>query len=244
MQKKIKYRMNIRSMSLSVFFILIMFLFTCSSQQIQNLSVDEFEKQLIATKGEQLIDVRTSQEFEKYRIQSAKNMDFRNPDFRREIEKLDKTKPVLVYCLSGVRSKSAANVFKDAGFKNIYELDGGINAWSKAGKPINQDLSGKGELSSKDYKRIISAEGYVLVDYYAPWCGPCRKMLPIVNDLSQSYPDKFKLLTIDFDQNRLLAKEQKITSVPYLAVYKDGKKIWKKNGEASKEELMKVLNLK
>jgi thioredoxin len=219
-------------------------IFSCSSQQIQNLNVDEFEKQLIATKGELLIDVRTPQEFAKYRIQSAKNMDFNKPDFRREIEKLDKTKPVLVYCLSGARSKSAASVFKEAGFKNIYELNGGINAWSKAGKPIDQDLSGKGELSSKDYERIISNEGYVLVDFYAPWCGPCRKMLPMVEDLAKTNPEKFKLLTVDFDQNRLLAKEQNITNVPYLAVYKDGKNIWDKNGEASMEELMKILNLK
>jgi len=218
-------------------------IFSCSSQQIQNMNVEEFEKQLIVTKGEQLIDVRTPQEFEKYRIRSAKNLDVRNPNFRREIEKLDKNKSVLVYCLSGARSKSAANVFKEAGFKNIYELDGGINSWSKAGKPIDQDLSGKGELSSKDYERIISAEGYVLVDFYAPWCGPCRKMLPIVEDLAKTNSGKFKLLTVDFDQNRLLAKEQNITSVPYLAVYKDGKKIWDRNSEASKEELMKILNL-
>ena len=218
-------------------------IFPCSSQQIQNMNVEEFEKQLIVTKGEQLIDVRTPQEFEKYRIRSAKNLDVRNPNFRREIEKLDKNKSVLVYCLSGARSKSAANVFKEAGFKNIYELDGGINSWSKAGKPIDQDLSGKGELSSKDYERIISAEGYVLVDFYAPWCGPCRKMLPIVEDLAKTNSGKFKLLTVDFDQNRLLAKEQNITSVPYLAVYKDGKKIWDRNSEASKEELMKILNL-
>ena len=235
--------MSIKRISFSVFLIPIMFLSTCSSQQIQYLKVEEFEKQLIATKGEQLIDVRTPQEFEKYRIRSAKNIDFRNSGFRKEIEKLDKNKPVLVYCLSGNRSKSAANVLKEAGFKNIYELDGGINSWSKAGKPIDQDLSGKGELSSKDYETIISAEGYVLVDFYAPWCGPCRKMLPMVEDLAKTNSGKFKLLTVDFDQNRLLAKEQKITSVPYLAVYKDGKKIWDRNGEATSEELREVLNL-
>ena len=235
--------MSIKKITISVSFIFV-FLFTCSSQQIQNLSVEAFEKQLIATKGEQLIDVRTPQEFEKYRIASAKNIDLRNPGFRREIEKLDKTKPVLVYCLSGARSKSAANIFKEAGFKSIYELDGGVNAWSKAGKPIVQDLSGKGELSSKDFASMTSAKGYVLVDFFAPWCAPCRKMLPIVEDLAKNNSDKFKLLTVDFDQNRLLAKEQNVASVPYLAVYKDGKKIWSKNGEASKEELMKVLNIR
>ncbi len=211
--------------------------------QIQSVGVDEFEKRLITTKGEQLIDVRTPQEFEKYRIQSARNINFKDTNFRKEIGKLDKNKPVLIYCLSGARSKAALKAFQDAGFKTVYDLSGGINAWSKAGKSIDQDLSGKGEFSTKDYDSITSAKGYVLVDFYAPWCGPCRKMLPMVEDLSKSYPDKFRLLTVDFDQNRLLAKERKISNVPYLIVFKDGKKIWEKNGEASKEELMKILKI-
>ena len=137
-----------------------LFLSCCSFGQNQILGVSEFEEQLLMTKGEQLIDVRTPQEFEKYRIKSAKNINSGSPDFRKEIEKLDKTKPVLIYCLSGVRSKSALDVFKAAGFKTVYDLDGGINAWSKAGKPIDQDLSGKGELSSKDYKTVIATKGY------------------------------------------------------------------------------------
>ena len=222
----------------------ILNIFACSSQKVQNLDADAFEKQLIATKGEQLIDVRTKQEFEKYRIRSAKNLIYGSSDFGKEIEKLDKTKPVLVYCLSGARSLSAGEMLIKAGFKTVYNLSGGINSWSKAGKQIDQDLSGKGELSSKDFTNFISSEGYVLVDFYAPWCAPCRKMLPVVEDLAKTFSSKFKLLTVDFDQNRLLAKEQKILSVPYLAVYKDGKKIWDKNGEASKDELMKILNLK
>jgi len=217
---------------------------TCSLGQVRSVNVDEFEKQLIATKAEQLIDVRTPQEFEKYRIVSAKNINVNSSDFRSQIAKLDKTKPVLVYCLSGNRSKSALAILRDAGFKTVYELDGGINSWSRAGKPIDQDLSGKGELSSNNYATIISSKGYVLVDFYAPWCAPCRKMLPVVEELAKTYPDKFRLLTVDFDQNRLLAKELKISSVPYLAVFKDGKKIWDKNGETTKDELLKILNLK
>jgi len=222
----------------------ISLLFALSScGQNRTINVDEFEEQLIVTKGEQLIDVRTEQEFEKYRIKSAKNIDFRSLNFRKEIENLDKNKPVLIYCLSGMRSRNALVVFQEAGFKNVYNLDGGINAWTKAGKPIDQDLSGKGELPSKEYETIISSKGYVLVDFYAPWCAPCKKMLPIVEVLAKNYSDKFKLLTIDFDQNRLLAKEQNITSVPCLIVFKDGKQIWSKNSEASREEIMKVLEL-
>jgi len=227
-----------------IFAVSLSFFFSCVSQPVQTVNVDEFEKQLIATKGEQLIDVRTPQEFEKYRIKSAKNIDFKSPDFKKEIEKLDKTKPVLIYCLSGVRSKAAAEICKELGFKTVYDLGGGINAWSKAGNPIDQDLSGKGELSSSDYLAIISTSGYVLVDFYAPWCAPCRRMLPMVEDLARTHPDNFKLLTVDFDQNRLLAKEQKITSVPYLIVFKDGEKIWERNSDATKEELMEILELK
>ena len=231
-------------MSKTIFTAAFLLLAFCSFGQIQVISVDEFEKQLIATKAEQLIDVRSAAEFGKYRIASAKNINFKSPDFRSEIEKFDKTKPVLVYCLSGARSKSALAVFQEAGFKIVYDLEGGLNAWSKAGKAIDQDLSGKGELPMKDYENTILSKGYVLVDFYAPWCGPCRKMLPMVEELAKNHPNKFKLLTVDFDQNRLLAKEKDVTSVPYLVIFKNGKKIWDKNGEASKEELMKILNLK
>ena len=212
-----------RIITLILFTVSLSYFFSCVSQPVQTVSVDEFEK---------------------YRIKSAKNIDFKSPDFKKEVEKLDKTKPLLIYCLSGVRSKAAAEVCIELGFKTVYDLGGGINAWSKARKPIDQDLSGKGELSSSDYHAIISVSGYVLVDFYAPWCAPCRRMLPMVEDLAKTHPDDFKLLTVDFDQNRLLAKEQKITGVPYLIVFKDGKKIWERNSDATKEELMEILELK
>ncbi|MDR0437533.1 MAG: rhodanese-like domain-containing protein [Bacteroidales bacterium] len=111
-------------------------LFFCVFSQIQTISVDEFEKQLINSKGEQLIDVRTPQEFERFRIPGAKNINFRSPTFRKEIEKLDKNKPVLIYCLAGPRSKSAMEICRELGFKTVYELNGGINAWSRAGKAV------------------------------------------------------------------------------------------------------------
>jgi rhodanese-related sulfurtransferase len=211
------------------------------SAQIQTVSVEEFEKQLFSTEGEQLIDVRTPQEFAKYHMQSAKNIDYKSPDFKKEIEKLDKTKPVLVYCLSGARSKASLDVFRETGFKTVYALDGGINEWSKLGKPIVEDLSGKGELPPKEFDAIVSGKGYVLVDFYAPWCAPCLKMLPMVEELEKTYKGRFKLLTVDFDQNRLLSKEKSILAVPYLMIFKDGKKIWEKQGEATREELMKTL---
>jgi len=215
----------------------------CGGKKIQTIDVEEFEQHLYATKAEQLIDVRTPQEFEKYHIQSAKNIDVKSPDFKKEIEKMDKTKPVLIYCLSGGRSKTALDLFREAGFTTVYELNGGINAWSKLGKPLIEDLSGKGELSVQEYDTAVSENGYVLVDFYAPWCAPCRKMLPMVEELAKTYNNHFKLLTIDFDQNRLLSKEKGISAVPCLMIFKNGEKIWEKQGEATKEELLKILEI-
>ena len=131
--------MNIKKLLVSVLLAAIVSrvrFFICSSKQIQCLSVDEFEHQLIATKFEQLIDVCKQKEFGKCHIPGAKNIDFRSSDFRREIGKLDKTKPILLYCLSGVRSKLTASICKKAGFVSIYELDRGFRAWIEADKPV------------------------------------------------------------------------------------------------------------
>ena len=120
----------------------MLFNFSRSSAIPQTLGVKEFEKQLIATKCEQIIDIRTPQEFERSHIPGAKNINVNSSDFRNAIEKLDKTKPVLIYCQSGGRCKSALAALREAGFKNSHELSGGINAWTSAGKKI-WEINGK-----------------------------------------------------------------------------------------------------
>lgn len=94
------------------------------------VSASEFNT-LMEKKGIQLIDVRTPQEFEKGRIGNAKNIDFYGSSFKSELMKLDKTKPVLIYCQSGNRSGQAVNMMKSMGFKEVYDLKGGWGAWPK-----------------------------------------------------------------------------------------------------------------
>lgn len=81
----------------------------------------------------QLIDVRTPEEYSEGHLEGAKNIDFYSDNFRAEIEKLDKQKPVLVYCKLGGRSSKSATVFKELGFTKIYNLEGGITSWNDAG---------------------------------------------------------------------------------------------------------------
>jgi rhodanese-related sulfurtransferase len=105
-----------------------------SDENIQNLSVDDFEKQIIATNGEQLIDVCYPREFAKHHIEGARSINFRSPDFREQIDKLDRNKPILLYCAHGVRSKLTASMCRKMGFKTIYDLDKGLVGWMKEGR--------------------------------------------------------------------------------------------------------------
>lgn len=98
--------------------------------QVINKKVSKTEfSQLIKKSGAQLIDVRTPREFSNGSISGAKNIDYNGDSFEKQMKKLDKNKPVLVYCAAGGRSENAAELLKEWGFKEVYDLEGGYNAW-------------------------------------------------------------------------------------------------------------------
>ena len=82
-----------------------------------------------------ILDVRTPGETARGKIPGAIEIDFRGANFEKEVEKLDKDKPVYIYCASGGRSKKAQGIMSKAGFKETYNLLGGFGAWSSAGLP-------------------------------------------------------------------------------------------------------------
>lgn len=86
-----------------------------------------------ANKDILLIDVRTPEEYASGHIENAVNIDFFADNFQEQIEVLDRAQPVYVYCKKGGRSSNAAQKMKDMGFKNVYDLDGGILQWEKEG---------------------------------------------------------------------------------------------------------------
>ncbi|WP_430613222.1 rhodanese-like domain-containing protein [Flavobacterium sp. JP2137] len=118
------------------FLLMLTVVFACQGQvgdKAHLLEPSAFEKQITAEKG-QLIDVRTAAEFDQDHISGAENIDVLQGDFDANIAKLDKDKPVYVYCKSGGRSAKAIDKLKAQGFTNLYELQGGFTAWkAKAG---------------------------------------------------------------------------------------------------------------
>ncbi|HPW62331.1 MAG TPA: rhodanese-like domain-containing protein [Cyclobacteriaceae bacterium] len=108
------------------------------AQTIKKLDPQNFEKQLKESKDPILVDVRTPGEYAQGHLANAVLIDIYSDDFKSRVGKLDKSKPVFVYCKAGSRSGSAVGVFTEMGFKEIYDLSGGITAWQRASKPIEK----------------------------------------------------------------------------------------------------------
>lgn len=106
-----------------------------SSVATVDLSVTEFSTK-VAEAGVITLDVRTPGEFMSGFIQGAKNIDFQSGNFENEIASLDKNETYAVYCRSGNRSGQAVKVMHDAGFHNVYNLNGGVIDWTNAGMPL------------------------------------------------------------------------------------------------------------
>ncbi|MGV3459841.1 MAG: rhodanese-like domain-containing protein [Flavobacterium sp.] len=106
-------------------------------QKVELVAPAVFEKKMTAQKG-QVIDVRTPKEFQSGHIAGAVNLHVYDKDFEQRVDKLDKNKPVYVYCKAGGRSAEATETLKSKGFKTIVELDGGMDAWTEAGKPVKK----------------------------------------------------------------------------------------------------------
>lgn len=122
------------------FMILAVFGNSCSQEQSQTsktkLAPTEFAAKMKTIPTAPLIDVRTPDEFSEGHLQNAKNIDWNSDNFDNQIVALDKSRPVFVYCLSGNRSRAAADRMRAVGFKEVYEMQGGITKWKNAGLPI------------------------------------------------------------------------------------------------------------
>ena len=104
----------------------------------KNVSAKDFQ-QLINDKANAiLLDVRTPNEVAQGIIKDAEKIDFYDPEFKAKLDKLDKSKPVLIYCHSGRRSGIAMSTLRELGFSEIYNLQGGILEWSEEGFKIEK----------------------------------------------------------------------------------------------------------
>lgn len=80
------------------------------------------------------------------------------------------------------------------------------------------------------FKDIVASEKPVLIDFYADWCGPCKTLAPIIQDVKRQLGDRAQVIKIDVDRNPQLASSLQIQGVPTLMIYQNGQMKWRQSG--------------
>ncbi|HRX44348.1 MAG TPA: thioredoxin [Candidatus Dojkabacteria bacterium] len=98
-------------------------------------------------------------------------------------------------------------------------------------------------LTSADFKeQIIDYEGVALVDFWAPWCGPCQMVGPVLEELEKEMGEKVKVAKVNVDEEGALGQEYQIMSIPAVFVFKNGEVVERLIGAMAKESYMEAVN--
>lgn len=92
------------------------------------------------------------------------------------------------------------------------------------------------------FNQIINQDKVVLVDFFAEWCGPCKMMAPILEQVKNQLQEKVIILKVDVDKNQAIAQKLQIRGVPTMVIYKSGKQLWRQSGVVQSADLVQIIN--
>lgn len=200
------------------------------------LGVAEFEQKL-KDPNVQILDVRTAAEYKNAHMKNALQANWMDKaQFVDRTQYLDKNRPVLLYCASGIRSAQAMEELAQKGFTELYNLKGGIALWKMDNKPLIAQAA-VAELSLAAFESMVKGTKVALVDIGAEWCPPCVKMEPVLQQLQKDLPNAYSLIKVDGGNDLTVMKALRFESLPTFIVFKDGKETWRRQGIVGLEEL-------
>ena len=91
------------------------------------------------------------------------------------------------------------------------------------------------------FKDIVTSKTPTLIDFYADWCAPCKMMPPILKEVREKLGDSIRILKIDVDKNSELSSKLQIQGVPTLAIFKEGKMLWRQSGVIPAHQLVPLI---
>ena len=97
------------------------------------------------------------------------------------------------------------------------------------------------EITDMNFKEEIQ-NGLVMVDFWAPWCAPCRMVAPVLDEISEEYPEQLKILKVNVDENPNSATQFSVTSIPTLIIFKDGELVERTVGASPKQQYINMLS--
>ena len=91
------------------------------------------------------------------------------------------------------------------------------------------------------FNHVISSDSLVLVDFFATWCGPCKAMHPVLENLKQQVGDRIRIIKVDVDKNQQTAAQYNVQAVPTLALFRSGQLLWRQSGALPLNQLLAVV---
>ncbi len=229
-----------------LFSFLLVVKFQTYGQNPSTIQVNSHEfAHLINNGGGVLLDVRTQREFQNSHIPDAGNLNYYAFDFRRRLLFLPKDQPIYLYCNTGYRSDRAADFLIRNGYERVYNLQHGIMEWDLYELPVAIDPNAQPDMDDRfepaDFADLINSEPVVFIDFYAPWCGPCRQMMPMIDSLKTEYHERIPVVKVNADASKRLMRELKLVTVPYLVLYRNGEIVFDHRGVMKREEVVSLL---